>query len=110
MSEHKDDYGTWNISAGKFFGDEERDKGLQTSNDTRFYAISAKFSKSFSNKGRSVVIQFTVKHEQNIDCGGGYVKVCLFELRLELRLKVYFFRLWVLILTKKIFTVKPLTM
>ena len=22
-----------------------------------------------------MVIQFTVKHEQNIDCGGGYAKV-----------------------------------
>ena len=22
-----------------------------------------------------MVIQFTVKHEQNIDCGGGYVKI-----------------------------------
>ncbi|CAG9833865.1 unnamed protein product [Diabrotica balteata] len=28
-------------------------------------------------KGKDLVIQFTVKHEQNIDCGGGYVKVSL---------------------------------
>jgi len=27
------------------------------------------------------VIQFTVKHEQNIDCGGGYVK--LFDCKLD---------------------------
>ena len=36
--------------------------------------MSAKFE-TFSNEDKSLVIQFTVKHEQNIDCGGGYVKV-----------------------------------
>jgi len=49
--------------------------GLQTSQDARFYAISAKFDKPFSNEGQTLVIQFSVKHEQEIDCGGGYVKV-----------------------------------
>ncbi len=48
--------------------------GLQTSQDARFYGISASFDK-FSNEGKTLVIQFTVKHEQKIDCGGGYVKV-----------------------------------
>lgn len=48
--------------------------GLQTSQDARFYATSARFE-PFSNEGKSVVIQFSVKHEQKIDCGGGYVKV-----------------------------------
>lgn len=48
--------------------------GLQTSQDARFYASSARFE-SFSNEGKPLVIQFTVKHEQKIDCGGGYVKV-----------------------------------
>lgn len=48
--------------------------GLQTSEDARFYGISAAFDK-FSNEGKPLVIQFTVKHEQKIDCGGGYVKV-----------------------------------
>lgn len=48
--------------------------GLQTTQDARFYAMSAKFDE-FSNEGKTLVIQFTVKHEQKIDCGGGYVKV-----------------------------------
>ena len=51
------------------------DIGIQTSEDAKFYALSAKFAKPFHNKGKKLVIQFTVKHEQNIDCGGGYVKV-----------------------------------
>lgn len=51
-----------------------RISGLQTSEDARFYALSHKF-KPFSNKDKPLVIQFSVKHEQNIDCGGGYLKV-----------------------------------
>ncbi|XP_041647776.1 calreticulin 3a [Cheilinus undulatus] len=73
-SKHKSDYGQWKLSAGKFYGDAEADKGLQTSQDARFYALSTKFE-SFSNEGKPLVIQFTVKHEQKIDCGGGYVKI-----------------------------------
>ena len=48
--------------------------GIQTSENAKFYARSASFE-SFSNEGKTLVIQFTVKHEQKIDCGGGYVKV-----------------------------------
>uniref|UniRef100_A0A3Q1JDP8 Calreticulin n=2 Tax=Anabas testudineus TaxID=64144 RepID=A0A3Q1JDP8_ANATE len=73
-SKHKSDYGEWKLTAGNFYGDAEKDKGLQTSQDARFYAVSARFE-PFSNEGKPLVIQFTVKHEQKIDCGGGYVKV-----------------------------------
>merc|ERR1711878_63147 len=34
-----------------------------------------------SNQDKPLVVQFTVKHEQNIDCGGGYVK--LFDCSLD---------------------------
>lgn len=54
--------------------------GLQTSEDARFYALSKKF-KPFSNKGKPLVVQFSVKHEQDIDCGGGYLKV--FDCKLD---------------------------
>lgn len=67
--------GVFKLSAGKFYGDAEKDKGIQTSQDAKFYGLSAKFEKPFSNEGKPLVIQFTVKHEQNIDCGGGYAKI-----------------------------------
>lgn len=54
--------------------------GIQTSQDARFYGLSTKFDK-FSNEGKTLVLQFTVKHEQNIDCGGGYIK--LFDCSLD---------------------------
>lgn len=49
--------------------------GLQTSEDAKFYAIAAKFDKTFSNKDKDFVVQYSVKHEQKIDCGGGYLKL-----------------------------------
>jgi calreticulin len=49
--------------------------GLQTATDARFYQISAAFGKEASNDKKPLVIQYEVKHEQGIDCGGGYVKL-----------------------------------
>lgn len=63
------------LSAGKFYGDAEDDKGLQTSQDAKFYHYSSKIGKEFSNKDKDFVVSFSVKHEQKIDCGGGYLKL-----------------------------------
>ncbi|KAK6143866.1 hypothetical protein DH2020_024214 [Rehmannia glutinosa] len=65
--------GEWNYTSGKWNGD-PNDKGIQTSQDYRFYAISAEFPE-FSNKDKTLVFQFSVKHEQKLDCGGGYMKL-----------------------------------
>ncbi|XP_072367004.1 calreticulin isoform X2 [Scyliorhinus torazame] len=73
-SKHRSDYGKFRLHAGSFYGDSEKDKGIQTSQDAKFYARSIKFEQ-FNNEGQTLVIQFTVKHEQNIDCGGGYIKL-----------------------------------
>nr|XP_033781151.1 calreticulin [Geotrypetes seraphini] len=73
-SKHKSDYGKFTLTAGKFYGDAEKSKGIQTSQGGHFYAQSARFE-PFSNKDKTLVIQFTVKHEQSIDCGGGYIKL-----------------------------------
>ncbi|RZS04997.1 hypothetical protein BHM03_00035405 [Ensete ventricosum] len=53
---------------------EERFGGIQTTEDFRFYAISSEFPE-FSNKDKTLVLQFSVKHEQKLDCGGGYIKL-----------------------------------
>lgn len=66
--------GPFKLSHGKFYGDAEADIGVQTAQDARFYGLSAKFE-PFSNEGKTLVIQFSVKHEQKIDCGGGYIKL-----------------------------------
>lgn len=66
--------GEFERTAGKWYGDED-DTGIQTGEDARFYGISAKMDDEFDNNGKDLVLQFTVKHEQDIDCGGAYIKL-----------------------------------
>ena len=67
--------GKFALSTGKFHADKDVSQGLQTSEDTKFYALTAKLDAPFSNKDKPLVFQFSVKHEQLIDCGGGYLKL-----------------------------------
>ncbi|KAJ6810946.1 calreticulin-3-like [Iris pallida] len=47
---------------------------IQTYPDAKHYAISAKIPE-FSNKDRTLVVQYSIKFEQDIECGGGYIKL-----------------------------------
>lgn len=72
-----------NGPAGKFLwtgGDSPADsqnKGIQTESNMRYHSISAKFEAPFSNKGKTLVLQYTVKNEKKdfSFCGGGYIKL-----------------------------------
>lgn len=78
VSTWKKDEGTagqFTLTAGKWFGDEKQDMGIQTGPDARFYNTYATLDKPFNNEGKDLVLQFSVKHEQQIDCGGGYIKL-----------------------------------
>eukprot|EP00525_Craspedostauros_australis_P005213 CAMPEP_0198114406 /NCGR_PEP_ID=MMETSP1442-20131203/5798_1 /TAXON_ID= /ORGANISM="Craspedostauros australis, Strain CCMP3328" /LENGTH=412 /DNA_ID=CAMNT_0043771711 /DNA_START=87 /DNA_END=1325 /DNA_ORIENTATION=+ len=70
----KAEMGTWKHTAGKWYGD-AADKGIQTGQDARFYGLSAKLDKPFISGDKPLVIQYSVKHEQNLDCGGAYLKL-----------------------------------
>ena len=71
----KGEMGEWKHTAGKYYADAS-DKGIQTSQDARFYGISAKLDNNFySSDGKDLVIKYSVKHEQNLDCGGAYIKL-----------------------------------
>ncbi|KAK4353562.1 hypothetical protein RND71_025756 [Anisodus tanguticus] len=65
--------GSFKHTAGKWAGDPD-DKGIQTSSDAKHFAISAKIPE-FSNKNRTLVVQYSIKLEQDIECGGGYIKL-----------------------------------
>jgi calreticulin len=51
------------------------DKGIQTSPDARFYSLTAPLSSEIKNEGKDLVVSYTVRHDQNIDCGGAYLKL-----------------------------------
>jgi len=64
-SESREDNGKVTVDA---------EDGLKTTQDARFYQYSVAFP-SFSNKDKTLVFQFEIRHGQNIDCGGGYLKL-----------------------------------
>jgi len=70
----EEERGSVGLSAGKWVTDEASETGLKTLNDARFYVYSATFPE-FSNSDKSLVLQYSVKHEQSIDCGGAYLKL-----------------------------------
>jgi len=67
--------GKWVVDAGNWYGDEVAGKGMKTSQDARFYATSAVMAEEFDNEGKDLVLQFQVRHAQDLDCGGGYIKM-----------------------------------
>jgi len=78
MSKNKESEGTqgkFDLSAGQYFNDEKADRGLHTTTDARFYQATSAIPTPFSNKGKDLILQYSIKHEQRIDCGGGYLKL-----------------------------------
>ena len=68
------DYDCWIINICKWVLTGLVKEGIQTHPDARFFAIFSEFLE-FNNKDKTLVLQFSVKHEQKLDCGGGYVKL-----------------------------------
>ncbi|KAL0088030.1 Calnexin [Phycomyces blakesleeanus] len=73
-STYREDLGIFKVSPGQWFTDKDEKAGLQTTEDYRFYAVSTPM-KPFNNLEKDLVVQFDVKNEQNIDCGGSYIKL-----------------------------------
>lgn len=69
------DLGVCEYATPKDINDEKEDGGIKTTQDARFYRYSAPLDRTLINKDKTMCVQFTVKHEQEIDCGGGYVKL-----------------------------------
>lgn len=74
-SEQKTDFGKMVLSSGDFFGDKEINQGYKTSQDARFYSTSRPVAEEVTNDGKDFVVSLSVKHEQGLDCGGGYIKL-----------------------------------
>lgn len=67
MAEFKLESGEWNA-------DKEADQSLTTTEDARFYAASAAFE-PFTNEDKTLIVQYQVKYDKDIECGGGYLKL-----------------------------------
>jgi len=70
-----EEMGEWKLTTGRYYGIKD-DTGLQTTQDARFYGLSAKLQKEFiSDDKKDLVIQYSVKNEHKMDCGGAYLKL-----------------------------------
>jgi len=67
--------GKFEVANPKEPSGDDTEQGLRTTEDAKFYRISRVFDKPLNNKDENLCVQFTVAHEQNIDCGGGYIKL-----------------------------------
>jgi calreticulin len=68
------DQGKMTVTKGKYSSDPSFDLSLKTTEDNRHYGYTSKIT-PFNSQGKPLVIQFSVRHEQLMDCGGGYIKL-----------------------------------
>ncbi|OAF69792.1 Calreticulin [Intoshia linei] len=73
-SESGDNLGTFSLNHNKYTQDTS-DFELTTVGDAKFFRLSAKFDESINNLENDLVVHYSVAHPQEIDCGGGYLKI-----------------------------------
>ncbi|MCJ1361194.1 hypothetical protein MMC16_000292 [Acarospora aff. strigata] len=67
--------GTWAVEEPSVLKAIEGDKGLVVKNAAAHHAISAKFDKAIDNKDKTLVVQYEVKLQNGLECGGAYMKL-----------------------------------
>ncbi|KAL2799500.1 Calreticulin family-domain-containing protein [Aspergillus keveii] len=67
--------GEWSVEEPTVFKGIEGDKGLVVKNVAAHHAISSKFNKKIDNKDKTLVVQYEVKPQNSLVCGGAYMKL-----------------------------------
>ncbi|KAG6010655.1 hypothetical protein E4U21_005153 [Claviceps maximensis] len=67
--------GEWSVEEPYQYKGMDGDKGLVVKNPAAHHAISAKFPKKIDNKGKTLVVQYEVKLQKGLECGGAYMKL-----------------------------------
>jgi len=67
--------GRFRLSSGNFFGDEQRQRGLETLDSRRNYLFYSNFSKPFDSRNGDLIIQYSVRLDMYVDCAGEYIKL-----------------------------------
>lgn len=67
--------GQWSVEEPTELKGIEGDKGLVVKNAAAHHAISAKFGKPIDNTGKTLVVQYEVKLQNGLECGGAYLKL-----------------------------------
>ncbi|OJD35143.1 calnexin precursor [Diplodia corticola] len=67
--------GTWSVEEPSVLKGIEGDKGLVIKDKAAHHAISAKFPKAVDNTDNTLVVQYEVKLQDGLECGGAYMKL-----------------------------------
>jgi calnexin len=67
--------GEWSVEEPTALPGIVGDKGLVVKNAAAHHAISAKFPSVIDNKGKTLVVQYEVKLQNGLECGGAYMKL-----------------------------------
>lgn len=75
ISESSEFTGQWRVSEGAAPYTAEQDKGLIVDSMARKHAISAPFFKTLDNTDKDLFIQYELRFQKDLDCGGAYIKL-----------------------------------
>jgi len=67
--------GKWAVEEPTVFKNIIGDKGLVVKSAAAHHAISAKFPEVIDNNGKTLVVQYEVKLQNELECGGAYLKL-----------------------------------
>ncbi|KAK5124290.1 hypothetical protein LTR85_001993 [Meristemomyces frigidus] len=67
--------GTWSVEEPTVLRGIDGDKGLVLKDKAAHHAISAKFPTAVTNKDDTLVVQYEVKLQGGLECGGAYMKL-----------------------------------
>lgn len=67
--------GEWKVEESIVLPAIKNDKGLVMKSEAALHAISAKLPQVFNNENNTLVLQYEVKLQNGLDCGGAYIKL-----------------------------------
>jgi len=67
--------GKWAVEEPTVYKSIIGDKGLVVKSAAAHHAISAKFPSVIDNEGKTLVVQYEVKFQNELECGGAYLKL-----------------------------------
>lgn len=67
--------GEWSVEESITLPGLKNDKGLVAKSEAALHAISAKLPQVFDNTNNTLVLQYEVKFQKGLDCGGAYIKL-----------------------------------
>ncbi|KOS16685.1 Calnexin -like protein [Escovopsis weberi] len=67
--------GEWKVEEPTVYKGIDGDHGLVMKSPAAHHAISSKFPKKIDNRGKTLVVQYEVKLQKGLECGGAYMKL-----------------------------------